>query len=250
MLSGLNRHWTSCAIGLAAALGFLAPACAQNTAGIANPDVKAGARSFEYRAAYETRDDGRPGAFAHRLHYQQSFDESWQGRVVLLQSERGGEALEFRSISLEVMRQFVESETSGGWESAFRVDGLIPLADSQPGRIRAAWLNSYEFDDDWKLRAALYFGREIGDLARSGVSIETREEISRRVAGDFRIGVQAFNNFNTTAQFGVFNEQRHQLGPMLKGAITNRLSYTASALFGVSRDAADADFRLFITYSP
>ena len=250
MLSGLNTYRIFCAIAGFAAICVSAPARAQNIAGIANPDVKAGARSFEYRAGYETEDDRRQSAFAQRLHYQQSFDESWQGRIVLLQSERGGEALEFRSIALEVVRQFVESETSGGWDSAFRVDGLIPLSDGQPGRIRAAWLNSYEFDDDWKLRAALYFGREIGDLARSGVSIETREEISRRVAGDFRVGVQAFNNFNTTARLGDFNEQRHQLGPMIKGSITERLSYTASALFGVSRDAADADFRLFITYSP
>jgi len=225
------------------------PASAQNISGVSGADVKAGTREFEYRAAFAPDHDGSPSAFAHRLSYKQAFDDRWSAKIIALQSERGGGDLEFRSVSIEVQRQVLESEATGGWDSAIRVDGLIPTEDDRPGRARAAWLNSVDFGAGWQVRANLYVGREIGDRARDGLTLETREELTRKLAGGVRLGAQMFNDFNTTAHFGSFDEQKHQMGPVIKGELGGGFGYNAGVLFGLSGRAPDADFRLFLSYA-
>jgi len=49
--------------------------------------------------------------------------------------------------------------------------------------------------------------------------------------------------------FGDFNEQQHQIGPIIRGQITDDLKYGVGALFGVSRAANDAELRIFLGYS-
>lgn len=237
------------AAAIASALVGNGPAAAQNTSNVSGSDVKAGARTLEYRAAFAPEHDGEPSAFQHRLHYRRAFGERWGAKIAAVQNERGGGDLEFRSILVEVQRQILESEDTGGWDSAFRFDGRIPTEDNRPGRARADWLNSIDFGEGWRLRANVYLGHEIGDLARDGFTLETREEVTRKFDGGMRIGAQMFNNYNTTAHLGSFDEQRHQLGPVVKGEIGEHLGFTASVLFGLSEEAPDTDFRLFLSYS-
>lgn len=237
-------------IGFAGALAFLAamsPATAQNVSGVSGADVKAGEDAIEYRAGFATADDGRPGLFAHRFHYQHAFDGAWRVRFVVLQGENATEGLKTRAVRIEVLRQFLESEDTGGWDSAIRIDGVIPT-EERPGRAGIAWLNGFELGERWQARANLYLGKEIGDLERDGVIVETREEATYEVSSALRFGAQMFNGFNTTAQFGTFHEQRHQIGPIAKIRLTKNLKLDAGALFGVSHAASDADFRLFFTY--
>lgn len=237
------------AFALAGALLAAAPALAQNTSSVSGSDVKEGARAFEYRAAFAPENDGQPSAFVHRLHYVHAFDGSWQAKIIVTQSERGGAALKTRDVSFEVMRQILESEDTGGWDSAIRFDGRVPTEDDRPGRTRVDWLNSVDFGDGWQARGNIYVGHEIGDLAKDGFTLETREELTRKFENSMRFGVQMFNNFNTTAHLGSFDEQRHQLGPVIKGKLSKHLGYNAGVLFGISDKAPDTDFRLFVTYT-
>lgn len=224
-------------------------ALAQSTSGVSGSDVKAGENLFEYRFAYSPEDDGKDEGFNHRLHFQHSFDDSWRARVIVAQGKRGAEALTTQSVNVEILRQFLESEKTGGWDSAIRVDGTIPVEDGRPGRARIAWLNGIELDDHWDARANLYFGRELGNLRKDGVSIETREEITYKTPSGLRIGAQMFDSYGTTSHFGSFNEQKHQLGPVLKGTLNKHVKYEFSTLFGLSRAASDADIRLFVSYA-
>lgn len=226
-----------------------AAAVAQNTSGVSGADVEAGDNSIEYRAAFSAEDDGREEGFAHRLHFQRAFDDQWRGRVIVSQGKRGAEALTTQSVGVEILRQFVESEDSGGWDSAIRVDGLIPVEDGRPGRARIAWLNGFELGERWQARANIYFGREFGDNRRQGVAIETREELTYKFSSSVRIGAQIFNNYNTTANFGSFASQKHQIGPVLKGKLGEHVKIEIGALFGLSRAASDVDLRLFASYA-
>jgi len=228
---------------------FIAPAAhAQNISGVSGADVKPGDNTFEYRAGFSPANDGREEGFAHRFSFQHAFDDRWRARVILLQSERGGAALKTRSISVEVMNQFVESENSGGWDSAIRVDGLIPAEHNRPGHVRAAWINGFDLGDDWAARANVYVGKEIGDLAKDGLTLATREEITYAYHG-VKIGAQLFDKYNTTAHIGSFDSQTHQIGPVLKGKLSKHLKYETSALFGLSAAASDVDLRFFVSYS-
>lgn len=236
---------------LAGLAGLLAPApCfAQNTSSVSGADVKDGHRGFEYRAAYSANGDGRPDAFAHRLSYEHAFSGAFQAKVVVLQRKRESEAFEIQNVSIELLNQFLESEETGGWDSAIRVDALIPAQSGHPGRVRVDWLNKIDLDNRWQARANIYVGHEIGDHADDGFTLETREEITYELENGMRIGAQLFDNYNTTAHFGDFDAQRHQLGPVVKGELTERIDFSAGVLFGLSAAAPDTDFRLFVTYS-
>jgi hypothetical protein len=225
------------------------PALAQSTSGVSGADVKAGDDSFEYRFSASPEDDGKEEGFNHRFHYQHAFDGSWRGRLIVSQGKRGAEALTTQSVSIEILKQFLESENTGGWDSAIRVDGLIPTEDGRPGRARIAWLNGVELDDHLDVRANIYFGREFGNLAKDGVSVETREELTYKLDSGIKIGAQMLNGYGTTAHFGSFDSQKHQLGPVIKGNVGKHVKYELGALFGLSRAASDADVRLFISYA-
>lgn len=235
------------AIAALGALLFAAPAAAQNISTVFSADVKPGDISAEYRAAFSAEDDGREEGFAHRLHLQYAIDDKWRVRGIVFQSKRGAEALKTTAARIEIMRQLVESENSGGWDSAIRLEGNIPVADG-PGRARIGWINTYDAGENWNLRGHVIFGREFGDNRDDGFSIETRTQATRDIGSDLRAGVQMFNIFET-AQFGGFNDQRHQAGPVLKGDLSDRIDFELSLLFGLSRAASDTDLRLFVGYS-
>ncbi|MBB5519335.1 hypothetical protein [Amphiplicatus metriothermophilus] len=239
-------------IGIAlavAAAGVAAPSArAQNTSGVSNADVKAGDRAVEYRAAFAPAHDGREAAFAHRLHYQHSFNDSWRARVIVSQRKRGDGDLDFRSATLDARWQFLEDEEAG-WDSAFNFDVVIPDDGDGPGRVRVGWLAKVEpGEGPWELRGNLYAGREYGDRARDGLTLETRFEATRGFGDGFRFGAQMFNDYNATADLGGFDDQRHQLGFVAKGKIARGLKYEAGALFGLSARAPDADMRFFLSY--
>ncbi len=225
------------------------PVMAQSTSGVSGADVKDGEDLIEYRFAYSPEDDGKDEGFTHRLHYQHGFSDSWRGRILLTLGKHGADPLKAQTASVEILHQFRESENTGGWDSAIRFDGNIPLEDGLPGRARVAWHNQFELDKHVELRGVILFGHEFGDRAKDGVSIETREEATYKLPSGIKIGAQMFNAYGTTDHFGAFDEQRHQLGPVLKGKLGNHMKYEFGALFGLSRAASDADIRLFVSYA-
>lgn len=226
-----------------------APAGAQSVSGVSGSDVKAGEDVFEYRFAFAPDNDGREEAFTHRFHYQHGFSGKWRGRALLLMGNRGGDAVKTQAVGFEVLHQFLESEATGGWDSAIRADVTISTVDGRSDRARIGWHNSIQLSERMELRAILLLGKDFGDNPRDGVSIETREEATYKLNERLRVGIQAFNNFNTTAHVGSFDEQRHQVGPILKGRIGDRVRYEASALFGISDDPTDLDARFFVSYA-
>ncbi len=168
--------------------------------------------------------------------------------MIVQQGRRGGDPLRTQTAALQIFTQFAESENTGGWDSGLRFDGIVPLENDRPARARAGWLNSLELGKRWQLRSNIFLSREFGDLAAEGFGVETREEATFKVNETLRVGAQIFNNFNTTAHLGSYNEQRHQIGPIVRWNVTKNVKIDASALFGASRAATDADFRVFATY--
>lgn len=229
------------------ALFFASQAGAQNISSVPSADVEAGDFSAEYRAGFAAEDDGREEGFAQRFHVQYAFNDKWRLRTIVFQGKRGAEALQTTAVRIESLYQFVESEASGGWDSAIRIEGQIPV-NGGPGRTRVGWFNTLKAGENWNLRGHVILGREFGDNRDDGFSIETRTQATRDIGSDLRFGAQMFSIYET-ANFGGFNDQRHQAGPILKGDLSDRIDFELSLLFGLSRAASDTDLRLFVGYS-
>jgi hypothetical protein len=215
---------------------------------VPHPDVRRGETSVDFRAGYALPDDGRSARYGQRFHFQQALGDRLRLRLLVQQGEAANGVILTQTISPQIQFQMVESETHGGWDSAIRIDGFIPV-DDRPGRARIGFFNAFDLGNGVEARADLFAAREFGDRAAGGLQIETREEISFAATRRTRAGLQLFNSFGSTGQFGSFNQQRHQAGVLARSKITSHLGVEAGWLFGISTAAPDADFRIILTYS-
>jgi len=217
---------------------------AQNTSSVFSPDVDDGESEFEYRVGFEPEGN----AFAHRAHYQYGFSDSWRMRLIALQRASDTRDLEFRYLRWEGLWQFLEDQTAG-WDSGLRFEVQVAEGDDLPSRLRLAWTGKVDLNEDWQLRSNLLTGREIGEGSGDGYLLEFRGQIGRKLSDKVTLAVDLFSDLNRTGEIGSFNEQEHQLGPLLKFKLGNGWSGSLGYLYGLSEAAPDDAFRLALIYS-
>lgn len=244
MLSASPRS----ALIAAMVFGIADEAQAQSLAGVPGAEINHGERTLDYRAGDSLPDDGRDFRFGHRLHYQHAINGDWRVRLLVQQVENGSGGLATQFVSLQSQHQLIDPKRSGGWASAARVDGFIPV-DDIPGRARLVLLNSFDFASGVQIRGDMFFAREFGDSRAAGIDFETRAEISAPATARTRVGAQLYNRWNSTADFGAFDDQRHQAALFVRSRLTKQLGLEAGWLFGLSEAAADADFRVILTWA-
>ena len=212
-------------------------ALGQGTGTVASPVVKPGSSiSFAAGVAF---DDGTEG-YAHRVDYRHAVTDNLRVSAIIFHNDSGGD-YRYRRLTLEAMHQFASSKH--GWNSAIQVRGRLPDGNDGPGRVRVAWLNRWRPTEATELRLIGLASHETGDDSRDGIALETRGEATWRMTSDVRTGVQIFNRYNSTAAFGSFNTQRHAVGGVIKGELTDKLSYRINALTGLSKAAPDFELR-------
>lgn len=221
-------------IGLASAL---------NTSSVFSPDVDAGTSAAEYRFSAIPDDDD--DAFAHRFHYQQAIDGMWRWRVITLHTDRGAGDLEFRYVRFEMQQQIRENEVHG-WDAAFRYELQIAESDDRPSRVRVQFTNKWKLDDRWEARAIGAAGVDMGAEASSGMAFETRSQVTRVIIPGWRVGAEMYNDFGSSDDFGSFDDQDHQLGPIVKMSLSRAWRVEANALYGLSDAAANVEYRLHV----
>lgn len=226
-------------------LAWSASATALNTTSVFSPDIRAGSQAAQYRlsAVPQSGDD----AFAHRLHFQRAWSDVWRWRFMGQFADSGPDQVEFRYVRLELQNQFL-SDDIGKWDAAVRYEFQLADNDDRPSRVRVAFTAKRDLDANWQVRGNFLTGREFGAESGDGFLLETRAQITRAV-GDLRLGIESFNDFNDSQDTGSFDEQGHQLGPVMKGRFTKEWKFLFSTLFGVSEAADDVDIRFHLTRS-
>lgn len=217
-----------------------------NTSSVFSADVKADTQALEYRTSYVPDDGPAESVFAHRLHYQHAFDDTWRIRFIGAQGRRGDSSLSYSYTRFELQYQYLEHEEHG-WDAAFRYELQLSDDSARPDRFRIGWTSKWDIADNWQLRTNLMLGRQFSTGAGSGVFVETRGQITRRF-GEGRLGLEMFNDINQTTNFGSFDDQEHQLGPIYKFKIGS-LSVNASYLFGLSDSADDDNLRFHFIHA-
>jgi len=218
-----------------------------NTSTVFSPDVKEGTSALEYRSSYVPSEGDRRSAFAHRLHYQHAIDDTWRWRVIGQQSRRGDDTLEYSYTRLELQMQYREDEEHGH-DAALRYELQISDNSNRPDRFRVVWTGKKDFEPGWQLRSNILLGREFGESSGSGVLVEARFQVTYPVFGDSRLGIESFSDLNRTSDWGSFDDQEHQLGPILKSSL-GPLKINAGYLWGASDGAPDDNFRLIATWN-
>lgn len=209
------------------------------------PDVNEGDRSFEYRMSYIPEDWSIPDIFSHRLHFQYAFDGGLRTRLVVNQRSIDGQSLEYQSTRLEVQWQYRESETQV-WDAALRFDAEI--GDDVVDRLRLVWTAQRNFGAGWQVRGNALVGREFGGSGASGLTLETRAQLTKSIGSGRRLGLELFSDLNSTGDIGHYSDQEHKLGPIFRADIAGKWTLNAGYLFGISDDADNGDWRLMVVH--
>lgn len=215
---------------------------ASNTSGIHGPGVKADDRSMQLRLALSPSDEsGEQDNWAYRLHYQHAFNDELRGRIILQYRDRGN--FQYEYIRGELLYNFKKKADDGRWSSGVRFDIRQRRSDN-PEMFAMNWTNQWDLSNGIRVRGILIGAWEFGsDRAFSGTEIETRGSISKKLQGGLTVGVEMFNDFGRVGDFGSFNNQSHQIGPMVGGSLGG-LKYEIRYLAGVSNGSKDHNFGL------
>lgn len=217
---------------------------AQLTSTVVGSGVSADDRSAQYRLGYIPENE----AIAHRFHYQHSLSDAWRLRGIVAWEGDEDTQIGFDYFRLEAQWQFQETDEHG-WASAFRFELQIPEDRDDPFRGRIGWFTQWAVDEDWQFRTNVLVGRAFGPNNADGFSPELRLQVTRRVTNALRLGVDYFGDFNSTEDFGTFDEQEHELGPVLKIKFGKNWKGLATTLFGISEGAPDTDIMLSLDRS-
>lgn len=222
-------------------------AYASNTSGVHGPNVKEGEKSMQLRVALSAADeDAQADNWAYRLHYQQAFNASVRGRIIVQYRDRGD--FQYEYLRGEILYNFKKKADDGIWSSGVRFD-LRQRRGGRPQEFAMHWTNQWDLTDGYTLRGILVGSRQFGsDQAASGTLIETRASVSKKLDGGISIGIESFNAYGELGDFGSFNSQSHQIGPVISGSFAG-FKYNARYLAGVSNGSRDHNFGLFINKS-
>jgi hypothetical protein len=222
-------------------------AAAQTTGTVFGPEVDPDAREFEYRIAAEFENSGDDAALAHRLHYQQALTDRLRWRALISYNDPIGGDLELDHIQGELLWQIVD-RTPSGYSSGLRFDARLSEGDDVPHEIGINWTNQWVLNDQWRVRALLLLDRDVGPQSNDDWIVETRASVRHKLDNGLTVSVESFNEFGgLDAGFGSFDDQTHQLGPVLGGDLTDTVEWSAGVLFGISDSAPEQDFMLRLT---
>jgi len=232
-------------IGAVFSVGFLtAPAMAQNTGGVFLPMVNEGHRSIQYRAAINPDNAAGEFGFAQRLHYQQAINGDFMWRILGQTRKTDSSDVDWDFLQAELFWELSDDEDQH--KTGFRFDARL-RDEGRAEQLGLNWMNQFNFEDGWRARALVLTSVQLGSNAADGVNLQTRGQIARTLDSGYTLGLDMFNNYGRTGNFGSFEEQSHTIGPFVAAPIGNGVSFYAGPLFGISRAAPDVEARLWLT---
>ena len=232
-------------LSLAAVFTVLAMPCiAQNTGGAFGPVVNEGHKSLQYRGAIDPDNAAGETGFAQRLHYQQAIDGDFMWRVIGQTLKTDDSDFDFDFFQAELFSEL--SDDGDRNRSGVRFDYRVRDGD-RPDHFGFNWMNQFQLDNNWSARALVLTNVQFGSNAADGVNLQTRFQLAKRLESGNSLGLEMYNNYGNTDDFGSFNSQNHTIGPIFSAPITSDWALFSGVLFGISDGAPDTEARLWFT---
>jgi hypothetical protein len=109
-----------------------------------------------------------------------------------------------------------------------------------------------KFAEGWEWRANLIGEIETGEGSEGGVNFESRVQLTRAMdfaalnSEDWRVGAELFSEFGNSRDTPGFDQQAHQIGPVLKVSWDNGVYLQSGVRFGMTDGSDDSMFKLFV----
>ena len=219
---------------------LLSPAAAQLTSGISAPEIREGAHSIGYRAAY----DPDRSELAQRIHAERALTGSVAVRGVVQAHKTEARAVDLDYVQGELRWQITPD--GARWASGLRLDARF-RDGGRPGQVALHWLNQAQLTDTVRSRFSVIASIQTGSGRESGTFLQTRAELSQRLEDGVDIGTEVYNTYGPANDLLPVSQQGHLAGPFVSLPLNESLTLRTSALVGLTAGSTDATFRVFLT---
>ncbi len=217
------------------------------TGNVGSAGVTDGERAVEFRAGLDDENN-----VASRIHYDHSFSDWYQLRLIGRFSRPEDENWDFTSFTVENWFQWSEEASDGqGFNGGLRFAYAF-ADDGGPDEAEVRLTVTDKFASGWEWRANLIGEVEAGNDSEGGVALQARGQITRAVdisalaTSDWRLGLELFSEFGNSRDIQGIEEQAHQIGPVIKASWDNGVYLQSAVRAGVTNGADDAMAKLFI----
>ena len=222
------------------------PAGAQSLTGnVGSAAINQGERAVESRIGFDS-----DGNAAFRFQVEYAFTDWYQLRVIGAFSRPDDGDWNYSATTLENWFQWrEEAEDASGFNGGVRL-GYTFSDDDGPDEVALRLTVTDNFADGWEWRANPIGEIETGNGGADGVFLQTRAQLSRSLglsafgSSEQRLGVELFSEYGNSEDIPAFDEQAHQLGPVLKAEWDNGVYIQTGARFGLTDASDDSSFRL------
>lgn len=227
---------------------------ASPTSFVSGPNVTAGETSVEGRIGYSLDDEGASvdERLQIRQHVDHGFNDLYALRIITAQDDRKGDDLTHDSVTIENRFQ-VFNQDKNGFDGGIRLVYSMRPDHRGADNIAANIIGEKTFENSLQARHNVIIKHDIGAGSDDGISLEVRHQLTKKIAlsDDYtpRIGIEMFNDFGNLRDQSGFSDQDHQIGPVMKGNISENISYETGYRLGFSRAARDHSFKIGIAAS-
>lgn len=232
------------------ALGLASGARASTTSDVGSPVVKKGSAELSARAGYSMADDesSEDDRFRTRFHLDYGFTEHYAARILFSQDDRKGDGYEHEGVKFENRFHLLKS-ADYGFDFGVRLNYQHKDGDKKPDNFEYGLYELIPFDP-WEIRFNQIFSDAVGAEAEDGIEAEWRSQVTREVADDLRLGLEAFHDFGNLDELAGFDTQSHTFGPVLKGGLfSSDFKFETGYRAGISDSAPDHSFKFFVSRS-
>lgn len=236
-------------LGFILSFGVSGLAHAGTVSSVGSPKVSKGKTKIEARFGYSEADES--SSQDERIRFRQQIDHGftdwYAARIVLQQDDRKGDNFEHSSIRLSNRFHILKSKDHG-YDLGARIEYTHVDGDKTPSSVTAGAYQLIPYNE-YEIRMNQLFSHDVGQDAQDGISTELRFQVTRAFSDTHRLGLESFNDFGNLTELSGYSDQKHEIGPVLKGKLGNGFAYETGYRAGISEAAADHNVKFFLSKS-
>lgn len=208
----------------------------------------------EWRGGYTWEDAGGSNdkRFRMREHIDYGFNDWYAVRIIASQDKRNAAGIEHGAVTFENRIQLIE-QRDYGWDGGIRLIYGHSDGDKTPHEIDVRLMAQVPFGENnkWEFRHNTVIEHDVGENSQNGFALEWRHQVTRSITPpDFlsklRVGIELFNDLGRLNALSGYDAQDHQVGPVMKGYVSNGVYFQAGYRAGASDAGVDHLAKLFI----
>lgn len=224
---------------------------------VGGPQISKGVTHIETRYGFSTDSDTSrlDNRFRSRIHIDHGFTDHFAFRVVAAQNKFEHDDYGHSFLRLESRFQITKAHIHG-FDSGFRFSYTHRSNTNSPDMLRGRFAFEQKLGTEklWHWRSNILVDHDIGHNAQSGFELEIRN----RIGYDFKttdtlikstnVSIGLFNDFGKINQDSNFNDQHHQIGPLLNVQLKNDIYTEFGYRTGLSQRTADHNIFMTLGY--